>query len=59
MATQYPTDIPFSASQEQQALKLLELPPELLALLESDNPPTYHSSPLFPAQTNRIFTDSP
>jgi hypothetical protein len=42
MATQYTTDIPFSASHEQQAFKLLELPPELLALFESDNPPMYH-----------------
>jgi sister chromatid cohesion protein DCC1 len=42
MATQYTTDIPFSASQEQQPFKLLELPPELLALFESDNPPMYH-----------------
>ncbi|KAF8861701.1 hypothetical protein BDZ45DRAFT_740162 [Acephala macrosclerotiorum] len=40
MATQYANDIPFSASHDQQAFKLLELPPELLALLESDNPPT-------------------
>jgi sister chromatid cohesion protein DCC1 len=39
MATQYTTDIPFSSSHHQQAFKLLELPPELLALLESDNPP--------------------
>ncbi|RDL30398.1 Uncharacterized protein BP5553_10276 [Venustampulla echinocandica] len=39
MATQYNLDIPFSASHGQQAFKLLELPPELLALLESDNPP--------------------
>jgi hypothetical protein len=39
MSTQYTTDIPFSASNNQQAFKLLELPPDLLALLESDNPP--------------------
>ncbi|KAG9230818.1 hypothetical protein BJ875DRAFT_139448 [Amylocarpus encephaloides] len=39
MATQYNNDIPFSASHNQQPFKLLELPPELLALLESDNPP--------------------
>ncbi|KAH8795030.1 hypothetical protein F5882DRAFT_449102 [Hyaloscypha sp. PMI_1271] len=39
MGTQYTTDIPFLSSHHQQALKLLELPPELLALLESDNPP--------------------
>ncbi|PBP23518.1 sister chromatid cohesion protein Dcc1 [Diplocarpon rosae] len=39
MATQYTTDIPFSSSHTQQALKLLELPPELLTLLESSNPP--------------------
>lgn len=41
MATQYTTDIPFSSSHSQQAFKLLELPPELLALLESDHPPTF------------------
>ncbi|CZS96326.1 uncharacterized protein RAG0_05701 [Rhynchosporium agropyri] len=41
MATQYTTDIPFSSSQTQQAFKLLELPSELLALLESENPPTF------------------
>jgi hypothetical protein len=41
MAAQYTTDIPFSSSHHQQAFKLLELPPELLALLESDNPPMY------------------
>ncbi|KAH6722804.1 hypothetical protein BKA61DRAFT_225 [Leptodontidium sp. MPI-SDFR-AT-0119] len=40
MATQYTTDIPFSSSHAQQAFKLLELPPELLALLESEDPPT-------------------
>ncbi|PQE10165.1 sister chromatid cohesion DCC1 protein [Rutstroemia sp. NJR-2017a WRK4] len=40
MATQYEYDIPFSATHQQQAFKLLELPPELLALLESDAPPT-------------------
>ncbi|CAG8972169.1 hypothetical protein HYALB_00007311 [Hymenoscyphus albidus] len=39
MATQYQNDIPFSASHSQQSFKLLELPPELLALLESENPP--------------------
>ncbi len=39
MATQYATDIPLSSSHQQQAFKLLELPPELLSLLESDNPP--------------------
>ncbi|EKD12382.1 sister chromatid cohesion protein Dcc1 [Drepanopeziza brunnea f. sp. 'multigermtubi' MB_m1] len=40
MATQYTTDIPISSSHTQQAFKLLELPPELLSLLESENPPT-------------------
>ncbi|KAK2627718.1 hypothetical protein QTJ16_002364 [Diplocarpon rosae] len=39
MATQYTTDIPFSSSHSQQALKLLELPPEVLTSLESSNPP--------------------
>ncbi|TVY93752.1 hypothetical protein LAWI1_G000890, partial [Lachnellula willkommii] len=47
MSTQYDVDIPFSANHNQQAFKLLELPPELLALLESDKPPaiTITSSP--------------
>jgi hypothetical protein len=40
MTTKDSTDIPFSASHEQQSLKLLELPPELLAALESGNAPT-------------------
>ncbi|KAL3420011.1 hypothetical protein PVAG01_08509 [Phlyctema vagabunda] len=31
--------IPFSAAHQQQPFKLLELPPELLAALESDDPP--------------------
>ncbi|KAG0652844.1 hypothetical protein D0Z07_0609 [Hyphodiscus hymeniophilus] len=39
MATQYSTDIPFSASHVQQPFKLLELPPDLLTALESQNPP--------------------
>ncbi|RDW80870.1 hypothetical protein BP5796_05568 [Coleophoma crateriformis] len=34
--------IPFSATLSQQAFKLLELPPELLSVLESENPPTLH-----------------
>lgn len=40
MSSQDVLGIPFSASHTQQAFKLLELPPELLALLESDDPPT-------------------
>lgn len=40
MATQYEVDIPFSTSQAQQAFKLIELPAEVIALLESDTPPT-------------------
>ncbi|KAM3069379.1 hypothetical protein ACMFMG_005484 [Clarireedia jacksonii] len=50
MATQYEHDIPFSATHRPQAFKILELPPELLALLESDAPPTLTitSSPLPP-----------
>jgi sister chromatid cohesion protein DCC1 len=39
MSSQDATGIPFSANHQQQAFKLLELPSELLALLESDNPP--------------------
>ncbi|TVY27294.1 hypothetical protein LHYA1_G003372 [Lachnellula hyalina] len=41
MSTQYDVDIPFSANHNQQAFKLLELPPEVLALLESDKPPAF------------------
>lgn len=44
MSTQYSNDIAFSASHSQQAFKLLELPAELLSLLESGNPPKYISS---------------
>jgi len=40
MATQYENDIPFTSSHSRQAFKLLELPPDLLALLESSTPPT-------------------
>lgn len=40
MAAQDGLDIPFSSSHSQQTFKLLELPSELLALLESDDPPT-------------------
>ncbi|KAG4026047.1 hypothetical protein MFRU_046g00530 [Monilinia fructicola] len=32
--------IPFSSTHPQQPFKLLELPPDLLTLLESHNPPT-------------------
>ncbi|KAK2742917.1 hypothetical protein FQN57_005047 [Myotisia sp. PD_48] len=34
------TSLPFTHTQPQQLFRLLELPPELLELLESDNPPT-------------------
>jgi sister chromatid cohesion protein DCC1 len=40
MSTQDSTGIPISAIHQQQAFKLLELPPELLQVLESDHPPT-------------------
>jgi hypothetical protein len=40
MSSQDTTGIPFSASHQQQAFRLLELPPELLQLIESENPPT-------------------
>jgi sister chromatid cohesion protein DCC1 len=40
MSSQYPFDIPFTANQNQQSFKLIELTPELLALLESDDKPT-------------------
>ncbi|APA13237.1 hypothetical protein sscle_10g080070 [Sclerotinia sclerotiorum 1980 UF-70] len=44
MSTQYANSIPFTANHTQQAFKLLELPPELLTLLESDTPPTLQIS---------------
>ncbi|KAH8808835.1 hypothetical protein F5884DRAFT_382957 [Xylogone sp. PMI_703] len=40
MVTQYDFEVPFAAARKQQPLKLLELPPELLTLLESEDPPT-------------------
>lgn len=40
MASQDAFAVPFSASREQQPVKLLELPPELLAVLEAADPPT-------------------
>ena len=39
MATQNEGGIPFSISQEQQQFRLLELPPALLDLIASPNPP--------------------
>jgi hypothetical protein len=44
MATQDTQGIPFSSAQVQQSFKLLELPPDLIAMLESDSPPTYVSA---------------
>jgi sister chromatid cohesion protein DCC1 len=43
MSTQTSTfpAIPFTHTHPQQSFRLLELPPELLELLSSDNPPTY------------------
>jgi hypothetical protein len=35
MPSQYSVDIPFTASHHEQSFKLIELPQELLALLES------------------------
>ncbi|KAI9774282.1 MAG: hypothetical protein M1840_004176 [Geoglossum simile] len=40
MASQVDAGIPFGFSHDQQAFRLLELPPALLAALESPNPPT-------------------
>jgi len=57
MGTQYTTDIPFSSSHHQQALKLLELPPELLALLESDNPPMCVHPLLLPSTRLKYSAD--
>lgn len=43
MSTQDQSDTPFSIlpEEQQQHLRLLELPPELLSILTQDNPPTY------------------
>jgi hypothetical protein len=57
MGTQYTTDIPFSSSHHQQALKLLELPPELLALLEPDNPPMCVHPLLLPSTRLKYSAD--
>lgn len=40
MPSQYSVDIPFTTNLSQQNFKLVELPSELLALLESDDKPT-------------------
>jgi hypothetical protein len=57
MGTQYTTDIPFSSSHRQQAFKLLELPPELLAHLESDNPPMCAHPLLLPSTRLKCSAD--
>ena len=41
MSTQDDSGISFQISNEQQNLRLLELPPSLLALLVSKDPPKY------------------
>jgi len=55
MSTQYVNDIPFSASHQQQAFKLIELPPELLTLLESDAPPTLTITSSAPTETTPAY----
>ncbi|KFY16860.1 hypothetical protein V491_05200 [Pseudogymnoascus sp. VKM F-3775] len=45
MSTQDSTSIPLSTGHVHAPYKLLELPPDLLALLESDAPPTLHLTP--------------
>ncbi|KFY15079.1 hypothetical protein V492_02241 [Pseudogymnoascus sp. VKM F-4246] len=45
MSTQDATSIPFSTAHVHAPYKLLELPPDLLKLLESDSPPTLHLTP--------------
>lgn len=68
MPSQYSLDIPFSASHDQQAFKLIELPPELLALLESENPPksaltwllsSFHANSTFHRLTVTSSTSTP
>ena len=51
MPSQYSVDIPFTANQHQQNFKLIELPPELLALLESDDKPTSVPRVRFPTSS--------
>jgi hypothetical protein len=41
MSTQTAQSIDFTHTYPQQGFRLLELSPELLELLSSDNPPTY------------------
>ncbi|TGO51687.1 hypothetical protein BOTNAR_0348g00100 [Botryotinia narcissicola] len=55
------TEIPFTANHTQQPFKLLELPPELLTLLESDVPPTLllTSSPQPPHHAHLLVSPSP
>ncbi|KFY84905.1 hypothetical protein V500_08893 [Pseudogymnoascus sp. VKM F-4518 (FW-2643)] len=45
MSTQDSTSIPLSTAHVHAPYKLLELPPDLVALLESDSPPTLHLTP--------------
>ncbi|KAF7903204.1 uncharacterized protein EAF01_006253 [Botrytis porri] len=54
------TEIPFTANHTQQPFKLLELPPELLTLLESDVPPTLllTSSPQLPHHAHLLVSPS-
>ncbi|TGO37834.1 hypothetical protein BHYA_0088g00310 [Botrytis hyacinthi] len=54
------TEIPFTANHTQQPFKLLELPPELLTLLESDVPPTLliTSSPQPPHHAHLLVSPS-
>lgn len=40
MSTQFTTSIPLSFAHTLAPVRLLELPPALLALLSSDTPPT-------------------
>ncbi|KAF7923455.1 uncharacterized protein EAE97_010893 [Botrytis byssoidea] len=55
------TEIPLTANHTQQPFKLLELPPELLTLLESDVPPTLllTSSPQPPHHAHLLVSPSP
>ncbi|THV44507.1 hypothetical protein BGAL_0627g00050 [Botrytis galanthina] len=54
------TEIPFTANHTQQPFKLLELPPDLLTLLESDVPPTLllTSSPQPPHHAHLLVSPS-
>ena len=59
MSTQDSTGIPFSHAPNGTGYKLVELPPELLELLESLDPPTWVLSTTSPQLTTYPLTLPP